>query len=548
MNQTVKIVIVGGVAGGMSAATRARRCNEDAQITVLERGSYISFANCGLPYYLDGRIAPKEKLLLTHPGAVASRYKIDARVGQEVMTIDRPGKRVQVKDLLTSQTYWLAYDKLILAPGANAIVPPLPNIDARNVFGVRSVDDIVAIEAYIQSAGAKSVVIVGAGYIGLEMADAMTSAGLSVTLLEKAADPMPMMDHDLVSLVREELQKHNVGLITGDGLAALNGDGDRVREVVTESGRRLPADLVILSIGVRPNVSLAQSAGLQLGVTGAIQVDGYQRTSDPDIYAVGDAAEVTHGVTGLPARIPLAGSANRAGRLAGQHSATGQSPAAGKVLGTAIVQVFDLAAGMTGLSESAAIKAGFDADSAYVLPTHHAGYYPDAQQMRLKLVYDKPTGRILGAAAVGKAGVDKRIDVIATVMHFGGTIDDLAQLDLAYSPQYGSAKDAVHFAAFVAQNQRDGFTPAVNPRFEVKDRFVLDVRTPGEYAKGAMPGAINIPVDELRGRLGELPKDRAILVTCQVGMRGHIATRILRQRGFDAVNLKGGYLMATASR
>ena len=548
MNQTVKIVIVGGVAGGMSAATRARRCNEDAQITVLERGSYISFANCGLPYYLDGRIAPKEKLLLTHPGAVASRYKIDARVGQEVMTIDRPGKRVQVKDLLTSQTYWLAYDKLILAPGANAIVPPLPNIDARNVFGVRSVDDIVAIEAYIQSAGAKSVVIVGAGYIGLEMADAMTSAGLSVTLLEKAADPMPMMDHDLVSLVREELQKHNVGLITGDGLAALNGDGDRVREVVTESGRRLPADLVILSIGVRPNVSLAQSAGLQLGVTGAIQVDGYQRTSDPDIYAVGDAAEVTHGVTGLPARIPLAGSANRAGRLSGQHSATGQSPAAGKVLGTAIVQVFDLAAGMTGLSESAAIKAGFDADSAYVLPTHHAGYYPDAQQMRLKLVYDKPTGRILGAAAVGKAGVDKRIDVIATVMHFGGTIADLAQLDLAYCPQYGSAKDAVHFAAFVAQNQRDGFTPAVNPRFEVKDRFVLDVRTPGEYAKGAMPGAINIPVDELRGRLGELPKDRAILVTCQVGMRGHIATRILRQRGFDAVNLKGGYLMATASR
>lgn len=544
MNNSVRIIIVGGVAGGMSAATRARRCNEDAQITVIEKSGYISFANCGLPYYIDGRIPSKDKLQLTTPAAVASRYRLDARVNQEVTGVDRLARKVSVRNLATNETYDLPYDKLILAPGANPIVPNLPNVRAANVFMVRNVEDIIAAEAHIKSAAPKNAVVVGAGYIGLEMADTLRHAGLKVTIVEKMPQPMPLMDAELVKPLAAELAANAVDLVIGDGLAELVAENDVVRAVKTESGRQIDADLVILSIGVRPNVALAQAAGLELGVSGAIRVNAYQQTNDPDIYAVGDAAEVVHGVTGQSTRIPLAGPANRAGRLAGEHAATGKSAAAGKVLGTSIVQCFSLAMGLTGLSESAAKKAGFDADSAYVLPNDHAGYYPGAQQMRLKLVYERGTGRVLGAQAVGKAGIDKRLDVIATAIHFKGTIDDLAQLDLAYSPQYGSAKDPIHYAAFVAQNQNSGLTPAMNPQFEIKDAFVLDVRTPTEFSKGTLPGATNIPVDVLRDHLGQLPRDRRIVVTCQVGMRGHIATRILRQAGFDAVNLKGGYLMA----
>lgn len=540
-----RIVIIGGVAGGMSAATRARRTNENAEITVLEKSGHISFANCGLPYYLDGRIAPKEKLLLTNPAAVAARYRIDARVHHEVIGIDRANRRVQIKDLSTSKICELDYDKLIIATGASPIVPSIPNVRAPNVFLVRNVEDILAASHYIESAKPKNAVVIGAGYIGLEMADTLRHAGLDVTIVEKAPQAMPLMDCEVVRPLYDELEANGVQIVLGDGLAGLHAEKDApVHEVLTESGKTIPADLVILSIGVRPNVALAQAAGIELGPTGTIRVDAYQRTNDPDVYAVGDAAEVIHGVTDQPARIPLAGPANRAGRLAGEHAATGESAAAGKVLGSSIVQVFSLALGMTGMSESAARKAGFDADIAYVLPGHHAGYYPGAQQIRLKLVYDKPTGRVLGAQAVGRAGVDKRLDVIATAIHFKGTIHDLAQLDLAYSPQFGSAKDPVHYAAFVAQNQLSGLTPAISPRVELKDYFLLDVRTPQEFARGAMPGATNIPLDQLREHLSELPRDRRIAVTCQVGLRGHVATRLLRERGYDAVNVKGGYVMA----
>jgi len=545
--QAIRIVIVGGVAGGMSAATRARRCNEQAQITVLEKGPNISFANCGLPYYLDGRIAPKEKLLLTTPKAVATRYRIDARVGHEVLSINRAARTVQARQP-DGSVIDLPYDKLILAPGANPIVPPLANVRAANVFAVRNVEDVLGIESWIKSASPRTAVVVGAGYIGLEMADTLTHAGLKVTIVEKMPQAMPLMDAELLEPLYAQLRSNGVELITGDGLAELEAAGERVTHVKTESSRRLPADLVILSIGVRPNVSLAQAAGLALGATGAIAVNAWQQTSDPDVYAVGDAAEAVHGVTGQSVRIPLAGPANRAGRLAGEHAATGGSASAGKVLGTSIVECFGVSVGMTGLSESAAKKAGIDADSAYVLPTHHAGYYPGAQQMRLKLVYERGSGRVLGAQAVGQTGVDKRLDVIATTIHFRGTIHDLAQLDLAYSPQYGSAKDPIHYAAFVAENQDSGLTPAINSRREVKDCFLLDVRTPTEFAAGALPGATNIPVDALRERLGELPKDKPVVVTCQVGLRGHIATRILRQHGFDAVNLKGGYAIAKSAR
>ena len=320
------------------------------------------------------------------------------------------------------------------------------------VFLVRNVEDIVSADTYIKAAKPNQAVVIGAGYIGLEMADVLTHAGIKVTIVEKMNRPMPLMDPELAQSITAELAANGVTLIVGDGLKELKPDvNEIVRAVVTESGKSIPADLVVMSIGVRPNAELAKPAGLQIGASGAIAVDEYQRTSDPDIYAVGDAAEVVHEVTGKPTKIPLAGPANRAGRLAGEHAATGSSATSGKVLGTSIVQVFGLAAGMTGLNESTAKAAGFDPDCAYVLPNDHAGYYPGAKQMRLKLIYDKPTGRVLGAQAVGPAGVDKRLDVIATAIHFHGTIDDLAQLDLSYSPQYGSAKDAIHYAAFVAQ-------------------------------------------------------------------------------------------------
>jgi rhodanese-related sulfurtransferase len=365
-----------------------------------------------------------------------------------------------------------------------------------------------------------------------------------VTIIEKAPHVLPPLDADMAAPVAEELARNGVRVICGDGLKSLHAQGDSVRNVETERGQQIPADMVLLSIGVRPNVALAGDSGLKIGPTGAIAVDQFQRTSDPDVYAVGDASEAIHGVTAQPVRIPLAGPANRQGRLAGEHAATGSAPSAGRILGTAIVQVFGLTVGMTGLAVEAAAKAGFAADVAYVLPKHHAGYYPDARSLRIKLVYDNTTGRLLGAQIVGEAGVDKRIDVIATAVHFAGSVDDLAVLDLAYAPQFGSAKDPVHLAAMVAQNQRRQIMPAITFP-QIRDEALVDVRTPVEFAAGTLAGAANVPVDELRQRLSELDPNRATVIFCQVGQRGYIAQRILHQRGFTNVrNLKGGYSVA----
>jgi NADPH-dependent 2,4-dienoyl-CoA reductase/sulfur reductase-like enzyme/rhodanese-related sulfurtransferase len=543
-----RIVIIGGVAGGMSAATRARRMNESASIVVLEKGGYISYANCGLPYYLAGRITSEEKLLLTNPEKVRARFGIDARVGHEVRRIDRVRREVEVCELSSRRTYTLGYDKLILATGAAPIVPPIDHVRARNVFLLRTVEDSRAGHEWIEQHRPRSAVVVGAGFIGLEVAEAIRERGLDVTVVEKADHPLPPLDPDMSAPIAEELARHGVKLITGSGLRALAGEGDVVTAVELEDGRVLPTDMVVLSIGVRPSVALAVEAGLQLGTSGAIAVDGYQRTSDSDIYAVGDAAEVVHGVTSVSTRVPLAGPANRQGRLAGQHAATGDAPGSGKAIGTAIVQVFDLSVGMTGLGESAARKAGFGVDTAYALLSHHATYYPDAKPLRIKLIYDNASGRVLGAQMVGLAGVDKRLDVVATAIHFAGTINDLAELDLAYAPQFGSAKDPVHMAGMIAQNQRTGIMLAVAPPHLTGEELLVDVRSPQEFAAGTLIGAINIPVDEMRDRLSELPSDRAIVVFCQVGQRGHIAQRILRQHGNSQVrNLKGGLTMAQAA-
>jgi NADPH-dependent 2,4-dienoyl-CoA reductase/sulfur reductase-like enzyme/rhodanese-related sulfurtransferase len=545
---SVRIVIIGGVAGGMSAATRARRMNEEASIVVLEKGGFISYASCGLPYYLAGRITEEEKLLITSPQKVKDRFRIDARVGHEVTKIDRAEKQVNVIERATGNQYTLPYDKLILATGATPIVPPMEHVRAPNVFLLRTVEDSRAAHRWVEKHQPQAAVVVGAGFIGLEVAEAIRERGLRVTVVEKADHALPPLDSEMATTVAEELGKHGVELITGCSLKALRAVDGVVSAVEVEDRRVVPADMVVLAIGVRPNVALAADAELTIGASGGIAVDTFQRTSDPDVYAVGDAAEVLHGVTGLSVRVPLAGPANRQGRLAGEHAATGSSPRAGKALGTAIVQVFDLSVGMTGLGESAARKAGFDVDTAYALPSHHATYYPDAKPLRIKLIYDATTGRVLGAQMVGAAGIDKRLDVIATAIHFGATVDDLAEVDLAYAPQFGSAKDPVHIVAMVAQNQREGVMPAVAANELTSEDTLVDVRTAEEFATGSLPGAVNIPLDELRQRYSELNPNKAVVTFCKVGQRGYIAQRILRQQRFKNVrNLKGGLTMAVAA-
>lgn len=544
MSEQLRIVIVGGVAGGMSAATRARRLHERASITVLEKGGFVSFANCGLPYHIAGRIEQEAKLLVATPESVKARFNIDALVRHEATRVDRAAKRVEVDAGGARRAF--AYDRLILATGADPIVPPIEHVRAPNVFMLRSMEDTRAVQRWLRERAPRRAAIVGAGFIGIEMTEALRDRGVGVTLIEKNATALPPLDRQLAPVLEAELRRNEVTLLTGDGLKALHADQDgRVREVELESGRRVACDGVLLSIGVRPNARLAVEAGLTLGPSGAIAVNAAQQTSDPDIYAVGDVSESIHGVSGKPARIPLGGPANRQGRIAGEHAATGRAPPAGRVNGTAIVKAFDVAAGVTGLGETAAAAAGFQVDVAYATAGHHASYYPGAQTMRIKLIFDRATGKVLGAQAAGGAGVDKRLDVVSTLIHFGGTIDDLAQLDLAYAPQFGSAKDPLHMAAFIAQNQRRELMPAIG--FEALDgQVLLDVRSRDEFARGTLPGAINIPVDELRGRLGELDRGRATVTFCQVGQRGYVAQRILLQHGFgDVKNLKGGYGLAS---
>jgi NADPH-dependent 2,4-dienoyl-CoA reductase/sulfur reductase-like enzyme/rhodanese-related sulfurtransferase len=541
----MRLVIVGGVAAGMSAATRARRMDESAEIVVLEKGGYVSFANCGMPYYLAGRIRTADKLLVTTAAQVGKRFRIDARTGHEVLAIRRAEKVVRVREIATQREYDLGYDKLVLAPGGVPVIPPIEHIRSANVLLLRSMEDTFAIEQFLATKQPKRIAIVGAGFIGLEMAEAMRERGLEVAVIEKAAMPLPQLDADMAAPLVATMQKHGIETHVGTGLQSLQARDGQVTAVVLENGTVVPADMVLLSIGVRPNVQLAKDAGLTIGATGGIAVDEFQRTSDADVYAAGDAAELVHGVTGRITRIPLAGPANRQGRTAGEHAVTGAAPKPGKALGTAILQLFETTAAMTGLGEVAARAAGFDVGTAVVVPNHHASYYPGAESMRLKLVYDRATRRVLGASGVGGAGIDKRMDVIATVLHFGGTIDDLTALDLAYAPQFGSAKDPVHMAGFVAQNQQDGVSSGCSLA-EINGSTLLDVRTPEEFAAGALPGAVNIPVDDLRGRLGELDRDADIVTYCKVGQRGYVAERILRQHGFAKVrNLKGGYTLAS---
>lgn len=546
MSPNRTLVIVGGVAGGATAAARARRMNEQARIILLEKDEHVSFANCGLPYYIGGEIADRSKLLLATPEKFRSWFNIDVRTFHQVTAIDRQAKTVAVANRQTGQSETLGYDKLILSPGASPILPAIDGVNSKNVFTLRNVPDSDRIRAYIDQASPKKAVVVGAGFIGLEMVEMLHHRGLEVSLVELAEQVLPLLDSEMARQVQNELAKQKIELHLGTGLMAMSTDGDRVTDVLLGDATKLKADLVVLAIGVRPNTELAKAASLEIGLGGGIRVNQFMQTSDPSIYAVGDAVEYVHGVTDSSMRIPLAGPANRAGRIAGEHAATDSARPMPKVLGTSIVRVFGLTAAMTGLSEKAAAKADVPCKAAWVPANHHVGYYPGAQEMILKLIY-APDGRVLGAQAVGGAGVDKRMDVIATAIRFGANVDQLTELDLCYAPPFGGAKDPVHVAAYVAQNDLRQIMPnlPVAPVESLSpETQVLDVRTAGEWNSGHSARARWIPLHELRDRLGELNPKKPVAIVCRGGQRAYYAGRILKQNGFaDVAVVSGGMWM-----
>jgi NADPH-dependent 2,4-dienoyl-CoA reductase/sulfur reductase-like enzyme/rhodanese-related sulfurtransferase len=536
-----KLLIIGGVAAGATAAARARRVNEEAEITVLERGPYVSYANCGLPYFLSGDITSRDALILQTPEYFAERYAVDVQLGAEALELDRAGKRVRVRG--PGGERWVPYDKLILAQGGNPVVPPLPGADAPHVFRLWTVPDMDRLHAFIAREQPRSAVVVGGGFIGLEVAEAFRKRGLATTVVELLPTVMAVMDREFGARIAGELEANGVRVITGAGVKAVL---PAEKAVELADGRRLPAELVLFSVGVRPELSLARAAGLDLGPTGALLVDEHLRTSDPDVFAAGDMIEVTHRISGRRARIPLAGPANRQGRIAASN-ALGAPMAYRGALGTSVVKVFEATAGMTGLSERAAREAGLDVGAAVTHKDHHAGYYPGAQELSLKLVYERGTGRLLGAEAFGREGVDKRLDVLATALQGGLTVHDLAELDLAYAPPYSSANDPLNLVAMVAENDLSGYSPVVTAaalREELASPhppLVVDVRRPGEFRRRHLAGAINASVDGLRGRIEQIPRGRRLALYCGMGLRGHVALRVLRQRGYaDVVNVTGG--------
>jgi NADPH-dependent 2,4-dienoyl-CoA reductase/sulfur reductase-like enzyme/rhodanese-related sulfurtransferase len=556
-----RILIVGGVAGGASAAARCRRLLEDAELIVFERGPYASFANCGLPYYLGGEIAERGKLLVAGGNRLQGWLNLDVRTGCEVRSIDRAGKRIEIYEQSTGRTTWEAYDRLILATGAAPIRPaPLLAEVGENhprVLSLRAIPDVDQIKALVDS-GAREAAVIGGGFIGLEVVEQLVHRGVKVRLVEMLPQVMPPLDAEMVEPIHALLREKGVDLHLGDGVAGLKPAGkDRVH-VALKSGAALDADLVLLAIGVRPESSLAHAAGLQLNERGAVRVNEHLQTSDPAIYGVGDAIEVIEPILGGKTQIPLAGPANRQGRLAADHLAAELQRTPWKAndvrfrgsQGTSVVRVFDMVAAMTGMSEKALVRAGKtlheDFEVVYVHPFHHADYYPGAQRMTLKLLFERPSGRVLGAQAVGGEGVDKRIDVIAMAIQMRATVFDLEQAELCYAPQFGSAKDPVNQAGFQAVNVLHGVTRVVTAPELSKLRdagaLVLDVRSEKEHAEGHVPGAVNIPIEQLRARLGEIPANKSIVTYCAVGQRGYISERILRQRGWEDVkNLSGGF-------
>jgi NADPH-dependent 2,4-dienoyl-CoA reductase/sulfur reductase-like enzyme/rhodanese-related sulfurtransferase len=539
----MRLLIVGGVAGGASAAARARRLSESADIILFERGPDVSFANCGLPYHIGGEIAERDKLLIVSPERLHKRFNLDVRTRAAVAAIDRSAKKVRVRDLSSGREYEESYDKLILAPGAAPLRPLLPGIDLPGIFTLRNLQDMDRIKERIDG-GVLQAVVIGAGFIGLELVENLVRRGIGTTVVELQDQVLPPFDKEMTTPIAEHLRSKGVTLLLSESAKAFEpADGDLT--VRLKSGRRLPAQLVILGVGVRPESQLAVAAGLEVGPRGGIKVNEHLQTSDPDIYAIGDAIEVKDFVTGGPTQVPLAGPANRQGRLAADHI-FGRDVRYRGTQGTAIVRVFERTAAMTGASEKVLQRDALPYRKIYIHPAHHATYYPGGEAMTLKLLFAPENGQILGAQIVGGAGVDKRIDVLATAVQAGMTVFDLEELELAYSPQYGSAKDPLNMAGFVAAGLLRGEHPQADVQTVLASPpeqcpLLVDVRTAAEFASGHVPGSLNLPVDELRARVNELPRDRDIAVYCQVGQRGYLATRILRQAGFAAFNIAGGY-------
>jgi len=549
----MKVLIVGGVAGGASAATRLRRLDEKAEIIIFERGEYISFANCGLPYYIGNVIENRSSLLLQTPEAMKERFNIDVRTKSEVVFIDRTNKRIKVKNLDSGQVYYESYDKLILSPGAEPIKPAIYGADLSGVFTLRSLNDSFRIKEYIEKYQPRSALVVGAGFIGIEMAENLHGLGLDITIAELAAQVLPPMDYEMAAFLHQHMRKKGVKLFLNQGITQIraNVGGKNSRFICQlSSGQSLETDMVILSIGVRPESKLAEEAGLELGIRGSIKVDEYLRTSDPDIYAVGDAVEVKNYVTGEPALIPLAGPANKQGRIAADNI-TGRKVVYRGSLGSSVVKVFDMTAAFTGINEKTAKKAGIAYEKTYIHPLNRAGYYPGRKTITMKLLFNPDTGKILGAQAVGYEGVAKRIDVIAAALRLGATVFDLEELELCYAPPYSSAKDPVNILGYTAANIIRGDAKVFHwdmiNKIKESGGIFIDVRTPQEFVRGTIEGSINIPLDELRQHIDELPKDKPIYLFCQAGYRGYLAQRIIKAYGFKEVyNLSGGYRLYNA--
>jgi NADPH-dependent 2,4-dienoyl-CoA reductase/sulfur reductase-like enzyme/rhodanese-related sulfurtransferase len=531
----MKVVIVGGVAGGMSTATRLRRLDEDSEIVVFERGAEVSYANCGLPYFVGGAIAERSALLLQSPESLHRRFRIDVRVRHEVTRIDTDAKVVEVKDAVAGTTATHSFDRLVLAPGARP--RSLPTHPAMPVYSLRTVADADAIDAALRVPGAH-VVVVGAGYTGLEAVENLIARGAGVTLVQRGSQVLSPLDPEMASPLAEAMRARGVDLRLGATIERIERDA-----VVLGDGSRVPATFIVDAAGVSPEVALAADAGLRIGETGGIWVDAANRTSHPDVFAVGDGAEKQDRIGEHASLVTMAGLANRHGRMVADALA-GRQVAARPAIGTGIVRIFGIAAAKVGWSEKALAAAGREHYVVHVHPGSHAGYYPGAEALAIKLIADPESDRILGAQIVGRDGVDKRIDVIATAMHAGLPASELAQLELAYAPQFGSAKDAVNIAGYVAENTRTGTTPSIQwhalSAARAAGDALIDVRTADEFAAGAIPGAVNVPLDELRDRLAELPSG-PLVVHCQVGLRGHLATRLLSQRGYRVRNLDGGY-------
>jgi NADPH-dependent 2,4-dienoyl-CoA reductase/sulfur reductase-like enzyme/rhodanese-related sulfurtransferase len=532
-----RIVVIGGVAGGMSAATRLRRLDADAEIIVLEKSGYVSYANCGLPYYVGGVIEEESDLLLQTPASLHARFRLDVRVLTEALSIDPVKKEVQVQSLESGNKYSLAYDKLVLSPGASPIVPPIPGVE--RALTLRTVEDVERIVAQVL-AKPQNAVVIGGGFIGVEIAENLIHKGITTSVIEASDQVLAPLDPEMATLVAKEMRLQKVDLRLGVSVTAINP-----KTVTLSDGTDLPAELIILAIGVRPDISLAKNAGLETGTRNGIKVDEFNRTSNKDIYAIGDVAEKTDALDGESTLVPLANIANRHGRVVADHI-NGRTVRPVKTIGTAIVKVFDLMIATTGWNEKRLKAAGRSYTTIHSHPNSHAGYYPDAKQMTLKLIFEPKTGEILGAQGVGIEGVDKRIDVIATAIRGDITAPELADLELAYAPPFGSAKDPVNMLGYMAENVISGLIETAQwsqiEEFRDKGYELIDVRTEAEFDRGTIPGAINMPVDSIRERKSELT-NKNLLVTCQVGQRGHTASLLLKELGFNAVNLDGGYLL-----